>query len=107
MALLTTQQMSSAGGAITLVAAAAGGDTADISNGRTFMWVKNGGGSSITVTLATLGTIDGDLAVTDRTVTVANAAEKLIGPLNPAVYGGVVAVTYSGVTTVTVAAVSA
>lgn len=106
MALLTTQQTTSAGGAITLAAAAAGGDTADISNGRTLLWVKNGGGSSITVTLATPGTVDGDLAIGDRAVTVANATEKLIGPLNPAVYGGVVAITYSGVTTVTVAAVS-
>lgn len=106
MALLTTQQMTSAGAAITPVSAAAGGDTADISSGRCFLWVKNGGGSSITVTLTTPGVIDGDLAITDRTVTVANGAEKMIGPLRPDVYGAVVAIGYSGVTTVTVAAVS-
>lgn len=107
MALLTTQQMSSAGVAITLAAAAGGGDTADISSGHTFLWVKNGGGGSITVTLTTPGTVDGDLAVSDRTVTVANGAERMIGPLNPSVYGGVVSVGYSGVTSVTVAAVAA
>ena len=106
MALLSTQQMTSAGAAITLAAAAGGGDTADISNGRTFLWVKNGGGSSITVTLTTPGTVDGDLAVADRTVSVTNAQERLIGPLSPAVYGGVVAIGYSGVTSVTVAAVA-
>lgn len=106
MALLSTQQMTSGGAAITLAAAAGGGDTADISNGRTFLWLKNGGGSSITVTLVTPGTVDGDLAIADRAVTVANGTEKLIGPLNPAAYGQVVSITYSGVTTVTVAAVS-
>lgn len=106
MALLTTQQMTSAGAAITLASAAAGGDTADVSNGRTFLWCKNGGGSSITVTLTTPGTIDGDLAVADRAVTVANGAEKLIGPLSPVVYGTVVSIAYSAVTSVTVAAVS-
>lgn len=108
MALLTTQQMTSAGAAITLAAATGGGDTADISNGRTFLFVKNGSGAPITVTLATPGTVDGDLAVGDRAVSVpATTGERMIGPLNPAVYGSIVAITYSGVTTLTVAAVSA
>lgn len=106
MALLTTQQMTSAGAAITAVSAAGGGDTLDISNGRTFLWCNNGGGSSITVTLVTPGTVDGDLTVQDRAVSVTNGTWKMIGPLNPAVYGSVVSITYSGVTTVTVAGVS-
>lgn len=106
MALLTTQQMSSAGAAITPATAAGGGDTADISNGRTFLYVTNGG-SSITVTLTTPGVVDGDLAVGDRAVTCAGSgAVKFIGPLNPAVYGNVVSIAYSAVTSVTIAAVS-
>ena len=107
MALLTTQQMTSAGAALTLAAANVGGDTADISNGRTFLWCKNGSGGAITVTLATPGTVDGDLAVADRTVSVpATTGERLIGPLSPAAYGSIVSITYSGVTSFTVAAVS-
>lgn len=106
MALLSTQQMTSAGAAITLASATGGGDTADISNGRTFLWVKNGAGSPVTVTLTTPGVIDGDLAVADRAVSVTNGTEKLIGPLRPDVYGGVVAIAYSAATSVTVAAVS-
>lgn len=108
MALLTNQQMTSAGGAITLTAAAGGGDTLDVGNGRTFLWVKNGGGSAITVTITTPGTVDG-LAITDRTVSVPNGGERLIGPLSPSVYAdstGVAAISYSGVTSVTVAGVS-
>ena len=109
MALLTTQQMTSAGAAITLTAATGGGDTADISNGRTFLWVQNAGAGSINVTLTTPGTVDGDLTVGDRVVAVPNGAtgDRLIGPLNPAVYGGIVAIAYSGVSSVTIAAVSA
>lgn len=106
MALLTTQQMTSAGAAITLATAAGGGDTADISNGRTFLWVKNGSGAPITVTVVTPGDVEG-LAITDRTVSVpATTGERLIGPLNPAVYGSVASITYSGVTSLTIAAVS-
>jgi hypothetical protein len=106
MALLNTQQMNSAGVALTLAPAAAGGDTADIGNGRTFLWYKNGSGAAITVTLTTPGTVDSDLAVADRTVSVPAAGDRLIGPLNPAVYGPIVSISYSGVTSLTVAAVN-
>jgi hypothetical protein len=106
MALLTTQQMTSAGAALTLAAANVGGDTADISNGRTFLWCKNASGGAITVTLATPGDVEG-LAIADRTVSVpATTGERMIGPLNPAVYGSIATITYSGVTSFTVAAVS-
>ena len=106
MAFLNQQQMTSAGGAITLAPAAAGGDTAEIGSGRSFLWCKNGSGAAITVTLATPGTVDSDLAVADRTVTVPAAGDRLIGPLNPTVYGSIVSVTYSSVTSLTVAVVS-
>ena len=105
MALLTTQQTTSAGAAITLVAAAGGGDTADISNGRTIIWAKNGSGGAITVTIDTPGTVDG-LAIANQAVSVPAGGERLIGPLNPAVYGQIASITYSGVTSLTVGAVS-
>jgi len=74
-------------------------------DGATFLHVKNGGGSSITVTIDTPNTVD-DLAISNRTVTVANGSEKMIGPFPPGVYNhsGEVYVDYSAVTSVTVGA---
>lgn len=74
-------------------------------DGNTVLHVKNGSGSSITVTIQTPGTVD-DLAVAERTVTVANASEKMIGPFPPGIYNqsGEVYVDYSAVTTITVGA---
>lgn len=106
MALLSRQDVSGASGAaVTPVSAAGGGDTLAGGTG-VHLYVNNGGGSSITVTIATPETIDGDLAVGDRAVTVTNGTWKLI-PV-PGRYNngsGVAAVTYSGVTSVTVAAI--
>ena len=86
------------------VAAAGGGDDCATGVGVELA-VKNGSGSSITVTLATPETVDGDLAVADRTVTVPAGGEMSI-PItdryrNPST--GRCAITYSAVTTVTVA----
>lgn len=75
---------------------------------HTWLVVKNGGGSSITVSLDILPTIDGQ-PVTDRTVTVPAAGERWIGPFPSAYYSnasGLVTVTFSGVTSVTVGAFS-
>lgn len=106
MALLTTQQLNAPTGIVpTFAAAAAGGDTADVSNGRTFLVVKNGGGSAVTVTLVTPGTVGG-FAIADPTYSVANGGERWIGPLDPALFGTVVSISYSAVTSVTVGAVS-
>lgn len=86
-----------------LVAATSGGDTAQ-TGAACFLVVKNGDSSSHTVTLATPGTIDGDLTISDRAVTVAAAKMQLI-PLtdryrDPAT--GRAAITYDGVTSVSV-----
>lgn len=105
MALITTQQMSGAGTTVSYTAVSAS-DTADISNGRTFLHVKNGGGSSDTVTLVTPGTVGPGLAIADNAVTVSNGTEKMIGPLDPALYGQVVTATHSFTTSVTCAFVS-
>lgn len=107
MALISTQQMSGAGTQATYTAVSAS-DTADISNGRTFLHVKNAGASPDTVTIVTPGTVGPGLAIADNAVTVTNATEKFIGPLDPAVFGtaGVATVTHSFTTSVTCAFVS-
>lgn len=84
------------------VAAASGGDTAQVGPGR-FLYVNNGDASSKTVTVVAPGTVKG-LAVADASVVVA-AGKHAIIPLNN-VYRGVTgraSITYSAVTSVTVA----
>jgi hypothetical protein len=106
MATLTTQQIGIAGTSVTLTAAAGGGDAVSADD-RTFLIVTNGGGSPITVTIVIPGTYYG-VAIADPTVSVTNATTKYIGPLPSQIADpttGLVSVTYSGVTTVTVAAV--
>jgi hypothetical protein len=102
MAALTPQVVQITGTIPTHNAAAAGGDTVPAGD-RTWLHVKNGGGSSVTVTLTTPGTVSG-LAIADVAVAVGAAGEKLVGPLPSHLFGDQVAITYSGVTSVTVAA---
>ncbi|RJX18505.1 MAG: hypothetical protein C4570_06400 [Ammonifex sp.] len=105
MAQLTVQNIALAGLTPSYAAAAAGGDNFT-NDGRAFLHVKNGSASSINVTV--------DSAVPcnqgfdhDITVAVAAGADKMIGPFDPERFNdstGKVNVTYSAVTTVTVAA---
>lgn len=85
------------------VAAASGGDTAPVGPNR-FLYVNNGDASSKTVTVATPGTVSG-LAVADASMAVA-AGDHAIIPLANVYRGatGRAAITYSAVTSVTVAA---
>lgn len=103
MALLTYQQPTLAGTTITYAAAAGGGDTLGYTP-TGVLRVKNGGGSPITVTVVTPGNTKYGQADPDIPVSVAAAGEKAIGPF-PAelAVDGIVSVTYSGVTSVTVA----
>lgn len=107
MALLSTQQIQITGPAITLTAAAGGGDTITPSD-RTFLWVKNASGSPITVTVVVPNSYFGQ-ALADVAVSVpATTGERLIGPLDRRLADPttqVVGITYSGVTSLTVAAV--
>jgi hypothetical protein len=74
---LTTQVVPHAGLALaTSTPTATDGDTCQTGSGI-FYYVNNTSASSVTVTLATPGTVDG-LAVADRTVTVAASATTLI-----------------------------
>jgi hypothetical protein len=111
MATLTSQVITRAGTVITPVAAAGGGDA--MSPGATnFLRVVNGGGSPITVTLAIPAGASGfpNTAYTNTAVSVTNGTTRDIGPLPAQQYAdpttGLVTITYSAVTSVTVAAVS-
>lgn len=104
MATLTVQNIVKTGLTPSYSAAAAGGDQYAITDSRTYVHVKNGGGSSITVTINSQKACDqgGDH---DLAVSVTNGQERLIGPLEYARFkngGGYVQITYSGVTSVTI-----
>lgn len=105
MATLTVQEISRSAITPSYGAAAGGGDQFP-NDGRTYLHIKNGGGSSITLTIATQLTVDGK-AVADDAITVTNAQERVVGPFPPGIYNdanGMVQLTYSGVTSVTVGA---
>jgi hypothetical protein len=105
MALLTVQQIVRTGLNPSYQAAAGGGDSIPNSAGRVFLHVKNGGGSSINVTLNSQTNCDQGFDH-DEVVAVPNGGERIIGPF-PARFqdsSGNVQVTYSAVTSVTVAA---
>jgi hypothetical protein len=107
MAVLTVQQAVPAGLAASAASAAGGGDQYP-NNGKTLLKVINGGGSSIDVTIAPTNTVKG-YSLEDIVVAVAGGATKYLGPYEPALFNnssGRVAVAYSSVTSVTVAAIS-
>ena len=107
MALLTRQDASGYTGATITTSAAAGGGDTMVGGQAVFLYVNNGGGASITVTLVTPESVEGSLAVTDRAITVTNGTFRII-PV-PSRYNdpstGLTSITYSAVTSVTVAAV--
>lgn len=110
MAALTTQYVNlSTGLTPAYVSATGGGDTALCGNDA-FLVVVNGGGSSITVTLAAPGNNFYGQANPDPAITVANGTTKFIGPLRADAFAdptdGRCHITYSGVTSVTVGVVS-
>ena len=88
------------------VAADVAGDNIPPS-GRGFLQVHNGGAASIDVTITTPGKTQFGLDEPDVVVTVPAGADRLIGPLSPALYNpGTkgVEVNYSDVTSVPVSA---
>jgi hypothetical protein len=111
---LAVTQLALPGVVPTFVAATGGGDTITPTAGDSrllALWVKNGGGSSITVTVddPTSGSPGAATAFNpDTATTVPNGSERLI-PLDPGRFrnpaNGQIAITYSGVTTVTVGVV--
>ncbi len=72
-------------------------------NGRMFLHIKNAGGSPDTVTIEA-NAKRGGLDTADRTVSVTNGQERVIGPFNPAIYNdgdGLLNFTHSFITSVT------
>lgn len=107
MAALTVQNVARSGLNPTYGAAAGGGDTF-VNDGQVVLHVKNGGGSSINVTVDSTAPTGVGLAQADAVVAVPNAGERMIGPFPPGAFNdanGAVAVAYSAVTSVTVAAI--
>ena len=111
MATLTVQTVSEAGLEPAYVAAAALGD-AFKNNGRTMLHAQNGSGGALTVTVTaqqTAATVPGLGTVARASLAIAIPAgeERMIGPFAQAFNDadGNVQVTYSGVTSLTVAAI--
>jgi hypothetical protein len=112
MATLTVSDIVSTGLTDALVAANSGGDDFVASDDqRYFLEIANGGGSSITVTIA--GQVSqseqagvGPVSVSSIAVAVAASARKKIGPITRAYIrqDGKVQITYSAVSSVTVGA---
>lgn len=108
MALLSTQKVAIPSLLPTFAAASAGGDTITPGN-NTFLVVKNGGGSSINVTVAVPGNDSFGNARPDLVVAVANGTERYIPVSSNKIIDpstGLVSVTYSAVTSVTVGVIS-
>jgi hypothetical protein len=106
MSELTVQKVVLAGLEPSYGAAAAGGDEF-VNSGRSFIHVKNGGGSSIDVT------VDSQTPCSqgydhNAVVAVPAAGERMIGPFPKDRFNdanGKAQITYSGVTSVTIAAI--
>lgn len=107
MATLSYQKARIGGGTVTMAAANGGGDKV-APNPRGALLVHNGDGSSKTVTVVVPGNTKFGQANPDVAVSVPAGADRLIGPFPSDLAGddGLVAITYSAVTSVTVAAVS-
>jgi hypothetical protein len=106
MATLGIQTVALAGTNATYANAAAGGDKVACGD-RTFLHVKNGSASPVTVTLTSTGAIRGQ-TVSNVTVSVPASGDRFIGPIARELFAGasdgLCAVGYSATTTVTVAA---
>jgi len=107
MALLSKYVPSPTGATgITYAAAAGGGDTVANPGPGCIFIVKNGSASPITVTFAVPGSHANGVAKADLALVVAATSERCVVLGNEyAGSNGLCAITYSGVTTLTVAAV--
>jgi len=101
MATLDTVQVTSSGVNPTANAAGASGDKV---RPGSIVQVINGSGASVTVTMVTPGTYDGDLAIGDRTITVPASESRFIAATEAyrSKADQLVSLTYSATTSVTV-----
>lgn len=107
MATLTVQSTDLDGTLVTYVACAGGGDEF-INDGNTMLHIKNGSGGTITITVNSLVNCSQGFDHNSITAIVAGA-ESMIGPFDLTRFNasatGRAAITYSGVTSLTIAAV--
>ena len=106
MATLTTAAITPAGTDPAFVAATGAGDKV-VPGDTTYLHVKNASGVSVTVTITAVG-LCSQGSTHSSVVAVPAGADRVIGPITgsrfAAVSDGLAAVTYSAVTSVTVAA---
>lgn len=107
MAVQTVQTVNRSGLQLDTVAVAADAALSDkwIGTGSEFLYINNGGASSLTVTFPIQQTVDGQ-TVTSRTMTVAAGKHALVGPFPTGVFNdanGYVNVQWSEVSSVTIA----
>ncbi|MBS3927087.1 MAG: hypothetical protein KGZ65_00080 [Sphingomonadales bacterium] len=105
---VTVQEITRTGIDLTDTGSLSVSDTYLVPNdGKTILHIKKSGATDCTVTIATPNTVDG-LAVGDLTVTVpATTGDKHIGPFPREIYNnadGKIAVTFSNITGLTMAA---
>lgn len=98
MAALATQSIKRTGLNPAYAACSVAGDTC-VPGSHTFLHVKNTGGAPLRVTVAAKAVPLADMKVTDLTDSVTNAQERMIGPINPAMFAdpaanGVAQITY-------------
>lgn len=111
MGAIAIQTISESGKVATYGATEGTGDTVE-NNGKVFLHYKNGSGSEITVTITAQTTsvdssVYGDLTKANATQAIAASGECFIGPFAPPAYNNSssqIVVTYSAVTSLTVAA---
>ena len=111
MALLALQTMTAAGLSPTFSSAAGGGDTVALTGSnddRCYLRVKNASGSSVTVTVTDPAlTLAGSAAVSP-TFTVPATTGDVSWPLHPGLVNtatGLISISYSATTSLTVAAI--
>ena len=103
MTLLTTQNISRAG--VTPAYTAVTGSDTFLPDSQTFIHIKNAGGSPDSAVFAVLGGDPPGLTISDVTVSVTNAQERMVGPFPANFFAdpttGLCTVTHSFTTSVT------
>jgi hypothetical protein len=110
MAELSVQTIDRIAGTVVSMSAAAGGGDSFKNTGATYMRIANGSGGAITITADCPNPDNFGVtgAALDLAISVAAGATKVWGPFDPKRFNdanGLVQLTYSGVTSLTVAAV--
>lgn len=108
MATLTVVTTTLAGTAAAAASCAAGGDVFP-NNGKTLVEITNGSGGSLTPTFAATGVLANGATIASVATAIAAGITRVFGPFPPELFNnssGQVAITYSGVTSLTIRCIS-